>query len=382
VVRGIHLARDWEANPPQIVWQQPIGAGWSAFAVSGPWAITHEQRGDREVVVCYELLTGKIHWTHSNAGRFTSDLGSDGPRATPTVAGGKVYAQGALGVLDCLDANTGQLLWSRNIFEDNGAEVDTWGKACSPLVVDEMVIVSAGGTNGKSLVAYDRNTGQPVWAAGDDRSSYASPTVMTLGGTRQVVVVNENFLVGHELASGKVLWKHDFPSKSNANAAASQPHSVGDDRIFVSKGYGLGGRLLKVVNQDGQWSVNIVWPAEEEGKRVLKTKFANVVIRDGFVYGLDDGTLQCVELETGRQRWKSGRFGHGQILLAEDLILVMAESTGELSLVEASPEKFRQLGRFQALDRGKTWNNLALAGPYLLVRNAAQAACLKLPLAR
>ena len=382
VVRGIHLARDWDASPPQVVWRQPIGAGWSAFAVSGPWAVTHEQRGDREMVVCYELLTGNIHWTHSNAGRFTSDLGSDGPRATPTIAGGKVYAQGAMGVLDCLDLNTGQLLWSRNIVEENGAEVDNWGKACSPLVVDVWVIVSAGGANGKSLVAYDRNSGEPVWAAGNDRSSYASPTIMTLGGVRQVVVVNEGFLVGHDLASGKVLWKQDFPSSSSANAAASQPQSVGDDRIFVSKGYGLGGRVVKIARQGDGWTAQTLWPVEDEGKRVLKTKFANVAIRDGFVYGLDDGTLQCVELETGRPRWKAGRFGHGQILMVEDAILVMAESTGELALVEAAPEKYRELGRFQALDRGKTWNNLALAGPYLLVRNAAEAACLKLPLAR
>jgi outer membrane protein assembly factor BamB len=150
----------------------------------------------------------------------------------------------------------------------------------------------------------------------------------------------------------------------------------------VSKGYGLGARLVKIARQGDEWTAQTLWPVEDEGKRVLKTKFANVAIRDGFVYGLDDGTLQCVELETGRPRWKSGRFGHGQILMVEDLILVMAESTGELALVEASPEKFRELGRFQALDRGKTWNNLALAGPYLLVRNAAEAACLKLPLAR
>jgi outer membrane protein assembly factor BamB len=380
VVRGIRLARDWKSNPPQQLWRQPIGAGWSAFAAVGPWAVTHEQRGDREVVVAYELLTGKIRWTHSNAGRFKSDLGSDGPRATPTIAGGKVYALGAFGILDCLDLTTGELVWSRNVIQENGADVDTFGKAASPLVVDNWVIVSAGGTSGNSLVALNKDDGQRVWAAGNDRSSYASPTIMTLAGTRQIVVVNEDFLVGHDLASGEVLWKHDFPSKSHANAAASQPHSVGDDRVFVSKGYGLGARLVKVAREADKWTVDTLWPNSESGKPVLKTKFANVAIRDGFVWGLDDGILQCIELETGTPRWKQGRYGHGQILMVEDLILVITESTGELVLVEAKPERHSELGRIKVLDRGKTWNNLALAGPYLLVRNAAEAACYKLPL--
>jgi outer membrane protein assembly factor BamB len=382
VVRGTRLARDWKSNPPEMVWRQPIGAGWSAFAVVGPWAVTHEQRGDRETVVCYELLTGKIHWTHSNAGRFTSDLGSDGPRATPTISGGKVYAQGAFGILDCLDLATGELVWSHNIIEQNGAEIDNWGKAASPLVVDDFVIVSAGGKDGKSLVAYNKDTGERVWAAGDLRSSYASPMTMTLAGTRQVVVVNEGFLVGHDLASGKVLWTHEFPSSSNAQAAASQPQPAGDDRIFVSKGYGLGAQLVQIARQNDTWTAEKIWPKEEEGKRVLKTKFANVAIRDGFAYGLDDGILQCAELETGQSRWKQGRYGHGQILMVEDLILVVTESTGELVLVEATADRHSELGRFTVLDRDKkTWNNMALAGPYLLVRNSAEAACYKLPLA-
>ncbi len=383
VVHHVKLARDWDARPPKLLWRQPIGVGWSGFVAVGPWAVTQEQRGGDEMVTCYDVETGSLRWSHSNDVRFTSVLGNDGPRATPTIREGKLYAVGATGILDCIDFLTGKRLWSRNIVDENGAEVDNWGKSASPLVVDDMVIVSAGGSDGRSLVAYRKETGEKLWSGGDDRSAYASPTPMTLHGMRQVVVVNEDFIVSHELASGAVLWKHDWPGKSDANASASQPHAIGGNRIFVSKGYGIGAQVFEVRREtDGAWSTSRpIWPDANTGRRVLKTKLSNVAIRDGFVYGLDDGMLQCVELSTGKSRWKRGRFGHGQQLLVDDLLLVMAENTGKLSLVEATPEGLREKAEFPALGRRKAWNNLCLVGHRLLVRNDEEAACYELPVA-
>jgi outer membrane protein assembly factor BamB len=401
-VTSVTLARDWDARPPKLVWRQPIGAGWSAFSAVGPWAVTQEQRGDSELVACYEIGTGKLRWTHTNPGRFHPNfgLGGDGPRATPSIDGATVYAMTSFGVLDAIDFVTGQLRWSIDVIADSGSKVEYWGKSASPLVVDDKVIVSAGGPNGNSLIAYDKRTGKRIWAGGDDPSSYASPTLMTLGGVRQVVCVNQDWVVGHDLATGQLLWKHYFKGSSSSNASNTQPHAAGGDRVFVSKGYTIGAELFQVSRGDARaakasgtpseagtgeaplpWSTATIWPDADSGRRVMKSKLSNVAIRAGFVYGLDDGTLQCVDLETGKSRWKRGRFEHGQQLLVGDLLLVMSENTGELNLVEATPQEFRLLGKAQVLDPTKTWNNLCLVGNRLLVRNDQQAACFELPLA-
>jgi outer membrane protein assembly factor BamB len=382
VVRGVKLARDWKAAPPKELWRQPIGVGWSGFAAVGPWAVTQEQRGGDEMVTCYEVETGELRWSHSNQVRFTSVLGNDGPRATPTIHDGKVYALGATGILDCIDFGSGERLWTHDIVTENGAEVDNWGKSGSPLVVDEKVIVSAGGNEGRSLVAYHKDTGEKIWSGGDDVSAYASPVLMTLHGERQVVVVNQDWIAGHDLATGAVRWKHPWKGSSSGDASNSQPHAIGDNRIFVSKGYGVGAQVFEVRKaSDGGWSTSDpIWPDGSSGRRVLKTKLSNVAIRDGYVYGLDDGMLQCVALATGKSIWKQGRFGHGQQLLVDDLLLVLHETSGEVALVEANPQAFRQLGELSALGRRKAWNNLCLVGRRLLVRNDEEAACYELPI--
>jgi len=378
-VEGVRLARDWEASPPKLLWKQPIGAGWSAFATVGDFALTQEQRGDQELVACYDLKTGKMLWSHADAGRFDDFMGGLGPRATPTIDEGRVYAQGATGMLNCLDGASGKLLWSKNILEDNGAVNVQWGKSGSPLISGKLVIVSAGGPDGKSLVAYDKLTGERVWSGGNELSAYASPVEATLAGVKQILIVNETHVAGHDAETGKLLWEFSWPGQSNGAANTSQPVAISDSRVFISKGYGVGATVFEVHRgADGTWSTEDVWGGP---KRVMKTKFANIVLRDGLAYGLDDGILECLDLEKGKPRWKKGRFNHGQLLRVGDLLLVQSEE-GRLALVEASPEAYRELGSLQVLE-GKCWNNPALAqGRYLLVRNGEQAACYELPLER
>ncbi|OHB77545.1 MAG: hypothetical protein A2W31_18180 [Planctomycetes bacterium RBG_16_64_10] len=377
ILSNVTLAPDWKAQRPKLLWRQPIGGGWSAFAVVGQYAVTQEQRGDLEMVVCYEAQTGRVVWSHADAGRFSSVLGGDGPRATPTVYDGKIYVQSPRGALTCLDGADGSVVWSHDLLDEHGTHNLQWGRSGSPLVVDDLVIVSAGGTAGRSLVAYQAQRGILAWSAGNDVSSYSSPALATLCGIRQVVVVNQDWVVGHRLSDGQPLWRETWPGNSGSNASASQPVAVGGDRLFLSKGYGIGCELL-TLSSDGTdaLAAHVLW----QRPMLMRTKLTNVVLRDDHVYGLSQGVLECVELARGRRRWKQGRYGHGQILLVGDLILIMAE-TGEVALVEASPAQYRELGRFQALD-GKTWNNPALAGPYLLVRNAEEAACYQLPLSR
>lgn len=378
-VDGVRLARDWNAQPPKLLWKQPIGAGWSAFATVGGFAFTQEQRGDQELVTCYDLESGKLLWSHAEPTRFDEFLGGLGPRATPTIDEGRVYAQGATGILSCLDGATGKLLWSKNILEDNGAPNVQWGKSGSPLVTGNLVIVSAGGADGRSLVAYDKLSGECVWSGGSELSAYASPVEATLAGVRQILIVNETHVAGHDAETGKLLWEFSWPGQSNGAANTSQPVVLSDNRVFISKGYGVGATVFEVhKGADGVWTTEDVWGGP---KRVMKTKFANIVLRDGLAYGLDDGILECLDLETGKPRWKKGRFNHGQILLVGELLLVQSEE-GKVALVEAAPDEYRELGSFPAVE-GKCWNNLALAGGrYLLVRSGEQAACYELPLER
>ena len=371
-VPGVQLDRDWTARPPRLLWRKEIGAGWSGFAAAGDGAFTQEQRGDLEMVTCSSLLTGEPIWTHQDKARYQSVLGGIGPRATPTVGARRIYTLGATGILNCLDRRTGRRFWARNILEDNGASMSEWGMSGSPLLQGGLVIVPAGGKNDRSLVAYRMDSGEPAWHGGNDRAGYSSPLYTVLAGTPQILILNSGSVASHDPATGRVLWQVPW-SRSNPNVA--QPLPVPGDRVLVSSGYGVGCALFKVrKGPGGGLEVEQAWKTPS-----LKAKFANFVRREGFVYGLDDGILVCLDIETGGRRWKAGRYGHGQMLLAGDLLLLTTEA-GEIVLVEAVPEGHKEIARFQALD-GKTWNSPALAAPYLLVRNDRMAACYELPLA-
>jgi outer membrane protein assembly factor BamB len=379
-VEGVDLETDWQQHPPRQLWKKEIGAGWSSFAIVGDYAVTQEQRGDAELIVCYELRTGEAAWTHSDDVRWDPNargsLGGVGPRATPTIHDGKVFTHGATGIVNCLDARTGAVLWSHDTLEETGADAVMWGKANSPLVVDDRVVISVGGTDDASLVAYDIATGEQAWAAGTRRSSYASPVLTEIARVRQIVSVNEDYVTAHHADDGRVLWEHPWPGNSDTDATASQPVPVGDNRVFLSKGYGGGAEVIQIERgADGAFSAKSVW----KNKSVMRTKMGNVVLHEGFIYGLNEGILQCIDLETGRSRWKKRRspeFGHGQIILVGDVVLMLSEH-GELILFEASPEKYRELASQTAIE-GITWNNPALAGNLLLVRNATEAACFEL----
>jgi len=367
VVPGIRLNLDWDTYPPELVWRRPVGAGWSGFAVVGNAAVTQEQEGDWEKVVCYELDSGEIKWSHRDRARYNSAPAGLGPRATPTIVGDRVYTVGSTGILNCLKFETGDLLWTANIFE-NGADAPPWGVSTSPLVFKDLVIVSAGGA-----VAYHSETGEVAWTGHRTRSGYSSPLVTTLGGLEQIVIFNQGLITAHEPASGELLWKQPWAPSSYAECVA-QPVPLPDDKLLVSTGYGVGAKLFHISrNQSGRFDVSVLWETI-----YLKAKFTNIIYYGGYLYGLDDGIFACVNPADGTREWKRGRYGHGQTLLISDVLLVLTES-GEVVLIEPDPGGPREHARFSALD-GKTWNTPALAGPYLLVRNDREAACYQLPL--
>lgn len=382
VIPGVELKRDW-STPPEMLWKQSIGAGWSGFAAVNGYAVTLEQRDDKEILACYEITTGKAVWIQEELTRHESAFGYVGPRSTPTIHNGRVYANGGSGRFRCVDGATGDVLWAHDLFAENGMDQETaekavpWGRAGSPLIVDDKVVVPVGGPSDGpyvTMIAFNADTGVEVWRAEGYQISYASPQLLTLADVRQIVSVNQDYISSHSVTDGTRLWEHPWNGKSNSNASASQAVQVGDNQVYASKGYTVGSELFEVTPAaKGEWDTETIWTS-----RTLKTKFTNVSMRDGYAYGLDDGLLACQELATGKRQWKRSRYGHGQSMLVGDTLLVLDED-GAMHMVAASPEKHEELGAFQAID-GMTWNTFCLYGDLLLVRNAKEAACFRLPL--
>ena len=362
------------------VWRRPIGAGWGGFAVCDGHAVTLEQRGDEEVVACYALGTGEPEWSIAVPARHETVLGGVGPRSTPAIRDGMVYTTGATGWLHAIDGPTGKVRWRKNVVDDIGLDpaahalAVAWGRACSPLVTESLVIVPAGGPQEQgggavSLVAYDRATGDRVWTGGDEQISYTTPILVTHAGREVVLVVNEASVAAHDPADGRRLWSFPWPGHSNSDASCSQAHVLDDGRVFISKGYGIGAAVFEPEPGVEPLRFRQVWA--QPG--MLKTKFTNVAIHDGHAYGLSDGILECVRLADGKRMWKGGRYGQGQVLRVRGVLVVQAES-GEVVFVDCSPEKHLVRGRLAALD-GQTWNNPCVTPGRLLVRNAEEAVC-------
>jgi outer membrane protein assembly factor BamB len=364
------IATDWPATGPPLLWKQPVGGGYAGFAIAEGRAFTIEQRRQEEVVAAYEAATGRELWTNGWNAEFQEPLGGDGPRATPAWNEGKLYALGALGELRCLEAISGKVLWRTNTLDENRAPVLTYGISASPLVYEDKLIIAAGGPRGHSVVAYDKNTGKLLWGSLDDGAAYSSPMVVELGGERQLLVVTRTRAVGLSITDGKLLWQ--FPwvvLQGNRNIA--QPVIAGPNRVFLSAGYGTGCALVEVNRKGNAFATRELWRNKN-----LKNKFSSSVMFDGFLYGLDEDILACVDAATGERRWKDGRYGYGQVVLATGHLMVLC-GNGDLALVKATAERHEELCRFRAIE-GKTWNHPAIGGGFLLVRNNAEMACFDL----
>jgi outer membrane protein assembly factor BamB len=369
VARGIRIGTDWSRTPPVEVWRRPIGPGWSSFAVDGDLVYTQEQRGEQEVVSCYLLSTGEPVWRHGDPVRFWESNAGAGPRGTPTVHDGRVYALGATGILNALDARTGAKLWSRNIATDTGVQIPDWGIASSPLVHDGLVIVAASGR----LAAYDARGGEQRWLGPEGGAGYSSPHLVTLDGVPQIVLLRGSRTISVAPADGSLLWEHTW----QLGVSIVQPAVADGGDLLITTGDAMGGmgiRRLAVARGQAGWTVDERWTS-----RGLKPYFNDFVVHDGHAFGFDGSILSCIDLRDGARKWKGGRYGHGQLVLLpdQDVFLVVSEE-GEVALVKAAPDQFTELARIPALEN-KTWNHPAIAGDLLLVRNGEEMVAFRLP---
>jgi len=363
------IRTSWPASGLPPLWKQPGGGGYASFTAAAGRAFTIEQRGRNEVVAAYDVLTGRELWTAAWPAFFQEWMGGDGPRATPVWADGLVYALGATGELRCVRADTGEVVWGLNILRDNGASNLDWGMAASPLVLDDVVIVLPGGRRGRSVVAYDRRTGERRWSALDDQASYAAPMLVTLAGEPQLLIFAATRLVAITPDGSRELWDHPWPTPNAINAA--QPLVVDDTHVFISSSYGTGAALLEVSRSGNRLSAREVWRNIR-----MKNRFTSSVLHEGYIYGLDENILACLDAATGALQWKAGRYGYGQVMLADGHLIVLTEA-GDLVLVRATPERLEEVGHSPALE-GKTWNHPAIVDGILLVRNLREMAAFDL----
>ena len=363
--RGVRIATDWSAAPPEKLWKQRVGPAWSSMIVVDGFLVTQEQRGDSEAIVCYDAETGKEVWVHQNTARFTEGVSGPGPRATPTFHSGRIYALGARGTLTCLEAASGKPAWSLELAK----EAPMWGLSASPIVVEGKVIVFVGGPSARGAVAVDAATGKEVWARDGGKESYSSAHLVSIRGQSQIVMHDNKRLAGLSVADGTVLWER--PGENENIIPMTQPHPMDAGLLLVSSGQDLA--LLDVCEEGGKWTAKEKWSTKK-----FKPSFNDFVVHDGHAYGLDDGILSCVNLNTGERVWKKGRYGAGQVMLIADqgALLILSEK-GELAVVDAKPQEPGEPSRFPAI-AGKTWNHPALVKDRLYIRNATEMACYRL----
>jgi outer membrane protein assembly factor BamB len=365
IVHGVRIATNWSTSPPVELWRRPIGPGWSSFAVRGNLLYTQEQRGADEVVACYNVDTGKPVWRHRDVARFWESNAGAGPRGTPTLSNDRVYTFGATGILNALDAATGNVVWTRNAASDTHKKLPGWGFASSPLVVGDIVIVAAAG----SLAAYDRATGEPRWFGPDGGSGYSSPHLATIQGVKQILLLSGTGATSVTPTDGKRLWDYPLPP----GARIIQPAFTAEGDVLINDGEGNALRRIAVAQGPGGWTAQERW--ESFG---LNPYFNDFVVHKGHAFGFAGTSIACIDLKDGERKWKDGRYGNGQLVLLpdQDLLLVLSEE-GDLALVGATPDQFKEFARVPAIE-GKTWNHPVLAGDVLLVRNGQEMAAFRL----
>lgn len=357
VVDEPELLAAWSDGGPRELWRRPVGTGYSAVTAAGERLYTMEADGEAEAVLCLDAATGETLWRVVVGNFVQAELRDGGPRSTPAVDGGTVYAASSQAKLVALAAADGSLRWERDLQE--WGPVPRFGYAVSPLVDGGLVILEVGKPGeGPGVAAFDQRTGELRWTALDGPAGYSSPIVAEIAGVRQYVFSRSQEVVALSTA-GELLWRHATERRS----AIPMPVFLAPDRIFVATADdAFGGRVIRVVREGGAFRTEEVWQ-----ERLMRNHFNTSVLVDGHLYGFDNGTFRCLDAATGERLWAQRGFGKGSLIASGDLLFVLGDG-GTLALVRASPEGYGELGRVQA-SQGRAWTAPTLANGRIYVRD-------------
>ena len=344
---------EWTALGPKQPWKASVGTGFASFSVSRGRVYTMGNSNSTDTVFCLDTRTGKILWQHSYPCPLDPKNFEGGPCATPTVADDRVYTFSRKGDLFCLDAAKGKVLWSKNLNQELGLAIPTWGCASSVLVEGSMAVVNMGSAG----VALDRRSGKVVWMSAKTPGAYATPVPLVIGRERCLAILSREALIAVKTAGGQQLWSYPWKTEYDVNAADP---IVAGDQVFISGGYNHGGALLKVSAQ----AAEKVW----ENKN-MRNHFDTCVLWQGHLYGPDDSGLRCLAFDTGDLKWTYEEFGKGALMIAGGKLVALSEK-GELIIAEPTPAEFKPISRAKILT-GKCWTTPVLSNGRIYCRNAA-----------
>ncbi len=373
----------WPKAGPPLRWEMKVGAGFAGPVMVGERLgelgvrlaerlILFHRVGDQEVIECLHADSGKSDWKYQYPTSYRDDFGFDeGPRATPTVAGNRVYTLGAEGTLTCLDLETGKKVWQRNINEDYQVRKGFFGVGGSPLVEGNRLLVNVGG-KGAGIVAFDKETGKEIWKATDQEASYASPVAAMIDGVRQAIFFTREGFVSLDPATGVVRSSQRWRPRINASVNAATP-LVLDGHVFLSTSYNTGALLLRV----HQAGVEEVWKGDE----ALSCHYNTPVRTGDFLFGLHGRQeygveLRCIEWKTGKVRWKKERFGCASLVRVGEQVIALTEQ-GHLVLISAAPDGYKEQARAAVLT-DPCRAHIALAKGRLYARDTKRLVCWEL----
>jgi outer membrane protein assembly factor BamB len=369
----------WPTAGPKVLWESKVSDGHSSFAIGGGRAATLITRDGQETCLVLAARTGKELWAKSltpakydgggNAGAG-NNKGGDGPRSTPAIYNGKIFVYSSQLQLICFDAATGGESWRVDVRKLHDGQSLKWQSAASPVIDGDLVFVPGGG-EGQSMLAFDKDSGKKVWAAGEDKMTHATPIVAEIHGARQVIFFTQEGLVGLATKTGKELWRQNYQYK--VSTAASPV--VYEDIVYCSAGYGVGAGACRISKDGDGFSSKMIW--RKSGK--LPNHWSTPIVKDGYLYGMfsfkeyGKGALKCVDIRTGEEMWAESGFGPGNVILSGNVVIALSDA-GELALVSAASDSYKQLARAKVLS-GKCWTTPVLSDGRIYARSTQEAIC-------
>lgn len=355
------LLAAWPKSGPERTWMiESLGAGYSSLAVANGTLFTQGAKDGKQFLIALDAETGEIKWEIEHGKPFSNRRG-DGPRGTPTVDGGRVYALGGDGNLISADAATGARIWERHLLKTYRGRNINWGMSESPLIDGDQLIVNAGGP-GASIVALDKATGKELWKTQSDEAGYSSAVAADIGGVRQYVVFTGEAAVGVLAKNGELLWRYTPVSNKTANVATPV---VRDNLVFFSSAYGTGCALLRLESAGGSTTASEVYFSQD-----MKNHYSSSVLLDDHLYGFSGRILTAMNFETGEVTWQDRSVGKGQMILADGRLYILSDD-GVVGLVEPDPGEYREISRFEIGTVGAypTWTLPVIADGTLYLRD-------------
>jgi len=360
--------KDWVNSKPEMLWKKNIGSGFSELIISeGVIYTMFSEKIDSlsgfEYLAAFDEKTGNEIWRAQVDSIYIEiDGWGDGPRSTPTIDAEYIYSFSGLGKFSARTKKDGKLIWEHDFVKEYGSTRPRWGYACSPILIENKVIMEIGGTDGKTFMAFDKSNGNIVWNNGIGPAGYNSPLMMSVEGQNQFIFVNGKDISSYNL-QGDTLWTYQLPFA----IPIAMPVLIGSNKLFFSQ-ITSGFVIIQV---ESNKATEVLRGGE------MKNDFMTCVYHDGYIYGYHIAALRCISAETGEVKWSKRGFGKGSLILVDGKLIILSDK-GKLAIAKASPDAYQELGTVQSIEGSITWTAPSFTDGKVYVRNQTEMACIKL----